>query len=251
MEKLFPRQHLVGLLNDRSQSGPLSVQKLSEFTPKWDQRNTTVAVSTVLPPSFQLPPLLLEGMTSSAFDQHMLRAMGARHEAPATLNSKEPLQAADPSACIVDFSHNSRQHVHAAVVIQNCHRCLQARQLLLTVRHNRRALTVQRHFRGYRTRRDRYILMCIWGGAAMTIQCLTRKVLGLKNFALLKISKTSGATMFQKLFRGMKGRERFKLRRKVEYITKAADFKLKASSAFQNSDKSSKRFVISLFPTLD
>jgi hypothetical protein len=41
----------------------------------------------------------------------------------------------------------------------------------------------------------------------------------------------------------MKGRERFKLRRKVEYITKAADFKLEATAAFQNSDRSNESLI--------
>ena len=60
---------------------------------------------------------------------------------------------------------------------------------------------------------------------------------------LVEDAKERGALLFQKIFRGMKGRERFKLRRKVEYITKAAHFKLCAEEEFQESDRSTKRCV--------
>ena len=62
MEKLYPRQHLVELLNERSTSGPLSVQKLSDCAPAVDPWEEAAArraaappiAADPLPPSFQV-----------------------------------------------------------------------------------------------------------------------------------------------------------------------------------------------------
>ena len=58
MEKLYPRQHLVELLNERSTSGPLSVQKLSDCAPAVDPWEEAAACRAAAPPvaADPLPP---------------------------------------------------------------------------------------------------------------------------------------------------------------------------------------------------